>query len=574
MGKSSHKSKNRKKSFESDSDFDLSASSSSSQSQSESDSSSSDYRRRRSSSRSRDIRGSKHKKRHRSSKSSGRRDQDGKHEKKRKRRRKYSSDEDEPENIVKELLDEFPNVGSELQQLLEMIDNGQGVDVKGISDKLLVRHLKKLFSSLKLKRTGSGVYILPPRGHSTLQLIGPILCSYLKSSDNDISREQSLPSNPEHLMNDKDMDDTTLPESLVRPDSPTPRRRVIGPAMPSQELLAAAAELAEAETLLRDADVEADDGLLIGPPPPSMVAEVESANEAERFEEVARIAGAEAEKPYEVLGVNWKMSSDNIKKRYWKLSLMVHPDKCSHPQAHQAFVKLNQAFKDLKDPTKRNAIDEKIKVKEEQEAFKIELKELREAAKWRKTQGISMEGDEELLAVADEVTKEAPTRDEWMTALPPEKKAGGVSMQSRTFSKTTKEGRGDTSAWIDTPLDKAQKAKQNYLEAYNKTKAIAEAESSKKSADADLVDKYNSSKRSKSLVQKHQEEKQVKKKKPKHGLQSEKEKEEWIGQHPWKPWDRENDLTAGRKKVNLDSNGMAHGLTSRFSSGTVQRNFL
>lgn len=34
------------------------------------------------------------------------------------------------------------------------------------------------------------------------------------------------------------------------------------------------------------------------------------------------------------------------------MSLMVHPDKCSHPQAHQAFVKLNKAFKDLQDPEK------------------------------------------------------------------------------------------------------------------------------------------------------------------------------------------------------------------------------
>lgn len=31
---------------------------------------------------------------------------------------------------------------------------------------------------------------------------------------------------------------------------------------------------------------------------------------------------------------------------------MVHPDKCSHPQAQQAFVKLNKAFKDLQDPVK------------------------------------------------------------------------------------------------------------------------------------------------------------------------------------------------------------------------------
>jgi hypothetical protein len=36
----------------------------------------------------------------------------------------------------------------------------------------------------------------------------------------------------------------------------------------------------------RDAELEANDDLLIGPPPPAVVAEAASANEAERFEEV------------------------------------------------------------------------------------------------------------------------------------------------------------------------------------------------------------------------------------------------------------------------------------------------
>ena len=47
-----------------------------------------------------------------------------------------------------------------------------------------------------------------------------------------------------------------------------------------------------------------------------------------------------------------KLFADILLFRYWKLSLMVHPDKSSHPQAHQAFVKLNKAFKDLQDPAK------------------------------------------------------------------------------------------------------------------------------------------------------------------------------------------------------------------------------
>lgn len=317
--------------------------------------------------------------------------------------------------------------------------------------------------------------------------------------------------------------------------------------------------------------MEEDTELFIGPAPPAVVAEAASANEAERFEEVTRIMDAVGDSLYDVVGVNRNMSADNIKKRYWKLSLLVHPDKCSHPQAHQAFVKLNKAFKDLQDPEKRKLLDDEIKRKEEQEAFKAELRAMREAAQWRRLQGISMEGDDELLAETE--VKVAPSRDEWMTTLPPERKPGGMPTQSRSFSKNSKEGRGDTSAWTDNPLDRAQKAKMNYLEAYNEAAALAsnEEEKQRASADADLVDKYNKAKRSKSLVQKHHEEASSRSKKK---SKQKKEKEEWVGQHPWKPWDREKDLEAGRKSIKLDSDNMAQGLSSRFSSGNFQRSFL
>jgi curved DNA-binding protein CbpA len=55
---------------------------------------------------------------------------------------------------------------------------------------------------------------------------------------------------------------------------------------------------------------------------------------------------------YDLLGVKPDVNPSVLKKRYWKLSLLVHPDKCSHPQAHEAFMALNQAFKDLQDPSK------------------------------------------------------------------------------------------------------------------------------------------------------------------------------------------------------------------------------
>ncbi|XP_010920096.1 uncharacterized protein [Elaeis guineensis] len=480
----------------------------------------------------------------------------------------------EPEALARLILRTYPDVAGDLQQLLQMIDNGQGVDISGISNKSLVKLLKKLFWSLKLKQNENGVFLLPQMGLPTLEVVGSLLSSHLKPGDShhpnsgSTDRRQSSPSALECKTSQDDPDAAQLAEMHDKQqESPIPcRRRLIGPEMPSRELLDAAAKLTEADNLLREADLDVDNNLLIGPPPPAMVAEAESANEAERFEEVARIAAADVDKPYDVLGVNWKTSFENIKKRYWKLSLMVHPDKCSHPQAHQAFVILNQAFKDLQDPDKRKTLDEKIKLKEEQEEFKIELQALREAAQWRRSQGISIEGDEELLAIP----KEAPKRDEWMTTLPPERKPG-MTMQSTSFSRTSKEGRGDTSIWTDSPLNKAEKAKQNYLEAYNRTKALAEADDQKRGAisDAALVDRYNSSKRSKSLVQKHREEKGNPRKKSKQP-----EEEEWEGKHPWKPWDREKDLAAGRQKVNFDPENMAQGLTSRFSSGTYQRNFL
>ncbi|CAA3012927.1 Hypothetical predicted protein [Olea europaea subsp. europaea] len=474
-----------------------------------------------------------------------------------------------PEVVAKYILKEFPGVSGDLEQLLQMIDDGQAVDISGLSEKSLVKHLRKLFMSLNLKESGNLVFLLPSKVGPTLEVVGPIIRSHAQPQKQPLNYPVSQ--TEDSMMADsecKNMTENDLNDK--KEDSVGPKRRMIGPEMPSAELLSVAAKLTEAEAELREAELDEDTELFIGPPPPAVVTEAESANEAERFEEITRIMGAEDDSPYDVLSVNKNMSAENIKKRYWKLSLMVHPDKCSHPQAHQAFVKLNKAFKDLQDPDKRKALDEKITLKEEQEEFKAELKAMREAAQWRRLQGITMEGDDILLAEMD--VKVAPKREEWMTTLPPERKPG-MTMQSTRFSKSSKEGRGDTSAWTDTPSEKAQRAKMNYLEAYNEATAIASKEHEKKTVnmDAELVDQYNKAKRSKSLVEKHKESaKSSSKKKSK----QETVKEEWEGKHPWKPWDRENDLTAGRQKVKLDAENMAAGLTSRFASGSFQRNFL
>jgi hypothetical protein len=112
-----------------------------------------------------------------------------------------------------------------------------------------------------------------------------------------------------------------------------------------------------------------------------------------------------------------------------------------------------------------------------------------------------------------------------------------------------------------------------------------EREKERAAKEAQLMDSYNSHKRSQSLVEKHKAERAAggKKKSKKAeksvgvGARGASEKEpDWKVNHPWKPWDRENDIAAGRKSVNLDPKNFKEGLSSRFGGFTTDepRKFL
>ncbi|KAJ6291551.1 hypothetical protein OIU76_023595, partial [Salix suchowensis] len=159
-----------------------------------------------------------------------------------------------PGDVVKEMLSEFPNVGGDLKQLLQMIDDGQAVDIKGISERSLIKHLKKLFISLNLKENGDRVFLLPPKAGPTLEVVGPLIqaCAEPKEQQLDHSIPSrdvdSMPPDAEHK---QEPDDNNVAVPSSRDDASAPRRRVIGPEMPSAELLAAAAKLTEAQAELR-----------------------------------------------------------------------------------------------------------------------------------------------------------------------------------------------------------------------------------------------------------------------------------------------------------------------------------
>lgn len=98
--------------------------------------------------------------------------------------------------------------------------------------------------------------------------------------------------------------------------------------------------------------------------------------DAEREGEVQRILGAFKLNPYEQLGMRNEAPVEEVRRQYRKVSLMVHPDKCKHPRAKDAFEVIGEAHKQLLDEEKRAKLSFLL-----QHAKEEVLKEWKKAAK-------------------------------------------------------------------------------------------------------------------------------------------------------------------------------------------------
>lgn len=72
-------------------------------------------------------------------------------------------------------------------------------------------------------------------------------------------------------------------------------------------------------------------------------------------EEIQRIL--RAKNFYDILGVPKNVDEDELRRKYKKLALTCHPDKCQHPQAEEAFKALGKAWSTISDPQKRAQYD-------------------------------------------------------------------------------------------------------------------------------------------------------------------------------------------------------------------------
>ncbi|XP_059314941.1 J domain-containing protein spf31-like [Lycium ferocissimum] len=100
-------------------------------------------------------------------------------------------------------------------------------------------------------------------------------------------------------------------------------------------------------------------------------------SEVERNNEVNRILSCFKLNPFDYLNLRFDSSIDEVKKQYRKLSLLVHPDKCKHPQAKEAFGALAKAQQLLLNPQERdyilnqaNAAKEELRAKRKKELKK------------------------------------------------------------------------------------------------------------------------------------------------------------------------------------------------------------
>lgn len=106
-----------------------------------------------------------------------------------------------------------------------MIDDGQAVDIKGISERSLIKHLKKLFVSLSLKENGDRVFLLPKNAHPTLDVLGPLLNCSVEVEDE--QRNPSVPPNDTHPDLDIECRQVIDDNNVDHPkdDAPGPTRR-------------------------------------------------------------------------------------------------------------------------------------------------------------------------------------------------------------------------------------------------------------------------------------------------------------------------------------------------------------
>jgi curved DNA-binding protein CbpA len=145
--------------------------------------------------------------------------------------------------------------------------------------------------------------------------------------------------------------------------------------------------------------------------------------------------------PYAVLGVEATADAASVRKSYWRLSLLVHPDKCSHPAAQEVFQAVSKAAQLLQDAQQRAAHDAaQADAVLRQQAVAAAAAAEREVA-WRRARGEAVPGELAAVLAAAQAAQPA-ARDSWMTDLPTQQDRSAASVLAAGLSQVRARGAG------------------------------------------------------------------------------------------------------------------------------------
>ena len=328
---------------------------------------------------------------------------------------------------LRELLGYQYDLKNDMKELLCQLDAGKSLDISEIPDAYVLGKLTEVFGNTRLiRKRSNGTYVGKRKG--VMDLLGPIL---------EENKDELVAVYQEGQKRDK-----VVPEVA---------RSSHGPMMPTREQLEEAEQLMMEQEYQQHKDTVDDGADVVGPVIPDGLGEEYTSDE--RMAEVVRILeilevhrrkdlrGKDAApippNPYEILNIERQSTPAEIKKKFFKLSLVTHPDKNEHPQAAVAFEAVSTASKRLQDSKERENVHAQIAHLEDERIRRdLQSKKEREQA-WKVARGEMQPED---------IRPSRNTREAWMTDLPSNKVTG---VNSRSF-RSSKPQEQDHS-WAQIP---------------------------------------------------------------------------------------------------------------------------
>lgn len=99
---------------------------------------------------------------------------------------------------------------------------------------------------------------------------------------------------------------------------------------------------------------------------------------------------------FTILGIPITASEEDIRKAYRRLALQFHPDRCpGDPDAVQKFIKIQEAYDNLIDPSKRHVLVMKYRPKpaKKPKPKETNVKQTAPMKVWHKTAQVDLWGD-------------------------------------------------------------------------------------------------------------------------------------------------------------------------------------